>query len=209
MRKKILIFALSAIIVIAAFAGGCAEGQTEEAVTSVTDDAGLTYTLFSVKGSPQGDYSYVKVTAYSGKEDSGNTIVKVTVPSEVTIDGTVHKVNVVGSLVFYEKNVSEVEISEGVEQIESFAFGYCGATTVTLPSTIKKIGEYAFINCNSLRKINLNATTPPEIGGYVFMFYREDHNVYEVNSILQIKVPKTSYDAYKSAWSEYEKIIVK
>ena len=209
MKKKILVFALLAIIFTVAFAGGCAEGETEEAVKSVTDDNGLTFTLFSVKGSPQGDYSYVKVTAYSGKEDSGNTIVKVTVPSEVTIDGTVHKVNVVGSLVFYEKNVSEVEISEGVEEIESFAFGYCGATTVTLPSTLKTIGEYAFVNCNSLRKINLNATVPPQIGGYAFMFYREDRNVYEVNSILQIKVPKDSYDAYKSAWSEYERIIVK
>ena len=54
------------------------------------------------------------------------------------------------------KELVEVTLCEGVEEICNHAFRDCEAlTTVTLPSTLKKIGYRAFENCKSLKEINI------------------------------------------------------
>lgn len=205
MRKKVIVFAFVLCIAVSALlmtacGGG---GVTEEVAAVYTDEAtGMTFTLFRVIGDGE-TYEYVKLTAYGGETETGSAVMKVTVPSEVTIEGTKHAVKTIGSLVFDHSKVSEIEIGEGIQIIEPFAFSYCEATVVTLPSTVTSIGEYAFVNCNSLRRLTIKAATPPSLGGYAFKYYMEKNNVYEPSPILKISVPKDSYDAYLSAWSEY------
>lgn len=211
MRKKVIILALILITALSFTAlTACAEKTTEKVVTTFYDEtSGIYFTVYEVKPAGGDSYVFVKATEYRGRTEQGTEKIKVTVPSKITVDGDEYDVSVVGSLIFNHVKVSEIEVGEGITTIESFAFSYCEATIISLPSTIKEIGEYAFVNCNSLRKVSIEAQTPPALGGYAFKFYMEKKNAYEVNSILKIYVPKQAYDAYKAEWSEYAEIIEK
>ena len=131
---------------------------------------------------------------------------------------------------YYCHGVDFSIIPEGVTSIGvmAFAMSFEGAaanpawltpiTSVTLPSTIKSIGNYAFSRkvdttgsgtnmvtyyyC-CLKTVRILATTPPSLGSIVF----GDRDVARVQSIV---VPKGCGDAYKAAegWSYYANIIV-
>lgn len=54
------------------------------------------------------------------------------------------------------KNVTEVIIEEGLEDIEEFTFRGCsGLKHVSIPGTVRKIGHLAFHRCFSLEKVDL------------------------------------------------------
>lgn len=59
----------------------------------------------------------------------------------------------------YSANLNYVHIPEGVTRIGNNAFVGCSRLTLTLPSTIKEIGNYALC-----RTVYCKATTPPTIG---------------------------------------------
>ncbi len=64
--------------------------------------------------------------------------------------------------------LTELNIPEGVEIINDAAFFYCrNITSVTLPSTLKTISQYAFMNCVGFKEITIpeNVTL---IEGYAF-----------------------------------------
>ena len=49
-----------------------------------------------------------------------------------------------------------VELPEGLETIESYAFGYCHSLTqVHIPSSVKSLGAGAFYKCNALEVVEL------------------------------------------------------
>ncbi len=48
-----------------------------------------------------------------------------------------------------------IVFSEGIESIGAFTFQFCEAESVSLPSTLKKIGKCAFYGCENLKEINL------------------------------------------------------
>lgn len=61
----------------------------------------------------------------------------------------------------YESQIQEVIVSEGVTQIPDYAFygvdgKYANLSKVTMASTVKKIGSFAFANVSNLVEINLN-----------------------------------------------------
>lgn len=61
---------------------------------------------------------------------------------------------VIGSGACYNMRSYRIEIPEGVEVIEPYAFaGHDEACILILPSTLKKIGEGAFLDCVHLREI--------------------------------------------------------
>ena len=84
----------------------------------------------------------------------------------VTIPSTVKTIQT-GALA--ELNITTITIPEGVTDINSYAFHEDDELLyVYLPSTLKTIGNYAFAYMDKLREIHIKATTPPEMGSYVF-----------------------------------------
>ena len=64
----------------------------------------------------------------------------------ITIPSTVKRIKY-GAASF--SKISELHIPEGVETIETLAFGYASVlTSIALPNSLKKIESMAFLNCN-------------------------------------------------------------
>ena len=59
-----------------------------------------------------------------------------------------------GILLKYNGNSKELYIPEGVVEIDSNAFFGAHFESVSFPSTLKKVGDYAFHSCRELKKID-------------------------------------------------------
>ena len=55
-------------------------------------------------------------------------------------------------------NLTEVSLPEGLTTIGKSAFDCCPLYSLTIPSTVTKIGESAFMNCQSLKSVSLSPT---------------------------------------------------
>ena len=119
-------------------------------------------------------------------------ITAVTIPSTVrTIEN--------GALA--ELNITEISVPEGVETISTYVF-HCdeSVTKVYLPSTLKTIGNSSFGCTNSLAEVHIKATTPPDLGNFIFYPRYNDAVLY---------VPKGCKDAYAKAkeWQYFKNIV--
>ena len=150
------------------------------------------------------------LTEFKGKfaEDNGRILVvdgtlvafalagltEYTIPDSVTT---------IGDFAFYScDSLTSVTIPDSVTTIGESAFQYCSSlTSVTIGDSVTTIGDFAFEYCYSLTSVYCEATTPPELGYYVF-----DSN----SSGRKIYVPAASVETYKSAkyWSQYDDAIV-
>ena len=73
------------------------------------------------------------------------------------IPGTIYNIDVttIGDSAFLGHNITNVVLGEGIETIEDNAFGMCySLTNITLPTTLKSIGDYAF-ESTAITKIEL------------------------------------------------------
>ena len=52
--------------------------------------------------------------------------------------------------------------------IGDYAFFQSALTSITIPSAVTSIGNYAFANCTSLATVNCLATTAPTLGSNPF-----------------------------------------
>ena len=75
--------------------------------------------------------------------------------------------------------------------IEDLLFCYTSIETITIPSTVEKIGESAFERCKNLETVTLNEGLK-EIGAYAFMY----------SSIESITIPSTVKEIGNEAFSE-------
>nr|MBP3281785.1 leucine-rich repeat domain-containing protein [Treponema sp.] len=58
-----------------------------------------------------------------------------------------------------DKSATSVEIPDGVEEIDEWAFSDCASlTSVEIPSSVTKIGETAFVGCESLLSVEFGGT---------------------------------------------------
>jgi hypothetical protein len=99
-------------------------------------------------------------------------------------------------------NFEKISISESVTKIGKYAFNNCqGLTEITIPKTVTTIEEYIFCECLRLAKVYCESTTPPTIMQFAFD---------KTHGQLQIYVPTTAVNAYKSAegWKDYADKIV-
>ncbi|GMH55397.1 hypothetical protein TL16_g11648 [Triparma laevis f. inornata] len=69
----------------------------------------------------------------------------------------------------YAANLVVVDIPEGVENIEVCAFCRCSSlTTISFPTTLKSIGNFAFADCSRLDNVDLLHTNLQELSGWAF-----------------------------------------
>ncbi len=91
------------------------------------------------------------------------TLSEVEFPATVTYAGVTYQVtgigdgnNMEGVLGDTNETITKVTIPEGVESIDTYAFGFCDALeTVVLPNTLQSIGDCAFSSCDNLKNVNL------------------------------------------------------
>lgn len=131
------------------------EGELKEATVD-----GLIYSYLESKGT----------ASVIGRFD--NEMYNITIPGSVTIGSANYTVKAVGPGAFWGGSglgVGTVVIAEGVETIGKNAFRENSSLeSVSLPSTLKTIGDYAFFYCEyNLRKIELPASLD-SIGDYAF-----------------------------------------
>ena len=88
-------------------------------------------------------------------------------------------------------SLTNINIPNSVTSIERSTFSYSTSlTNINIPNSVTSIGEQAFYNCDNLKSVYMNASTPPSVGDQAF------HNI----SDLTIYIPRGSYTAY---WLSY------
>ena len=112
--------------------------------------------------------------------------------SSVTFSNTVE--SIVQS--FENTPIVDLVIPDSVTTISGYAFENCiNMRTLKIGSGITTIGYDSFAYCPAIETVEIAATTPPELGVYVF---GSSHN-------MTVYVPDESVEAYKTAgrWSNY------
>jgi hypothetical protein len=104
----------------------------------------------------------------------------------------------IGNWAFYNcHKLQHVTIPDGVTEIGEAAFFDCTyLDELTLPASMEYIADNGFGLCAKLRRMNVNATTPPQVEARTF----ED-----VDRTIPVVVPDASVNAYKAApvWQEF------
>ena len=104
----------------------------------------------------------------------------------------------IGNWAFYNNHeLTSITIPEGVIEIGYAAFYGCTyLDELTLPASMEYIADNGFALCAKLRRINVNASTPPDVEARTF----ED-----VDRSIPVYVPNTSIELYKAApvWQEF------
>ena len=119
--------------------------------------------------------------------DCERTATAVTIPSEVTRNGTSYSVTSIGNEAFeYCASLTSVTIPESVTSIGQYAFYGCSSlTSVTIPNSVTSIGNDAFEYCESLTSVTIpNSVT--SIGNEAFKYCRSLKSVTIPNSVTSI-----------------------
>ncbi len=118
-------------------------------------DVDAANTVFSVKDGILYSKDGKTLVLYPPAANQGGAY---TVPSDV---------RVIAGSAFAGTGLKSVTVSEGVEEIGGSAFYYAyNLENVSLPSTLKTLGSYAFLDCAALKEANIPENT--EIGAFVF-----------------------------------------
>lgn len=99
-----------------------------------------------------------------------SSLTSVDIPANVTIDGTAYQVTAIGAEAFRECTaLTTVSMPEGITTIGNYAFADdANLTTINFPSALEALGEFAFAWCRSLRESLTLPGTLKNIGNYAF-----------------------------------------
>lgn len=87
-----------------------------------------------------------------------NYLGEVVIPEKFTYKGVEYPVESIGEKAFYPSRLTSVTIPNSVKSIGNYAFYYCdGLTSVTIPNSVTSIGERAFSGCTSLSAVTVDA----------------------------------------------------
>ena len=104
------------------------------------------------------------------------------IPEKFTYKGVEYPVESIGEKAFYPSRLTSVTIPNSVKSIGNYAFYYCdGLTSVTIPNSVTSIGERAFSSCTALTSVTIgNSVT--SIGYEVFR---------DCSSLTSITIPNS------------------
>ncbi len=104
------------------------------------------------------------------------------------------------SLLGTENNITSFTLGQNVETIPALlCYGLSHLASITIPSKVTHIGQYAFSNCIGLTSITSEAMTPPICSEGVFD---------DVDKSIPLYVPNGRVEAYKAAygWKDFYNI---
>ena len=127
----------------------------------------------------------------------------VSIPSEVTYNGGTFKVKEINRFAFRLcSKITSVNIPEGVTRVGEFAFQGCNSLEeIDLCTTLKTIGSGAFIDLPKLKKVKLDATTPPTWEyNDVFKFHSDGIGTTKSEKYnVTLHVPDAAINTYKES----------
>ena len=114
--------------------------------------------------------------------------------SEIIIGNIVTKIN---EYAFYDTKITSIIIPNSVTSIGAMAFEDSNLTKITIPDSVMEIGSTAF-GTSTLMEVEFKSTTPEVYDESCFEF---------ATNLKRIIVPHESYEAYKTAWTDYATLI--
>ena len=127
----------------------------------------------------------------------------ISIPNNVTYEGTTYQVNTIGENAFYYcVQLTSVQIPSSINTIEAYAFDGCHLTSIAIPSSVNLIKSDAFANCSHLESVyienlsswlnidfegNFGRTNPLYYAKHLFLNGNEIKNLVIPNGVSAIK----------------------
>lgn len=111
-------------------------------------------------------------------------------------------------------NLTDIALPSTIKRIGGYAFQNCDLREIEIPAAVENIEEYAFSNNVHMKTVRCLSSTPATLGKDVFEYTKiEFVNYLPVTQVLlpegfKIFVPAEAVDAYKEKWSHYKDYIV-
>ena len=94
---------------------------------------------------------------------------------------------------------TSIKLPEGLETIDMYAFFGSQLTSITIPSTVTKLGYSVFLYNQYLETVTVLAPTPPAL--------EPELPFGECDALTAIYVPAASVGTYQTEWTEYAALI--
>jgi hypothetical protein len=94
--------------------------------------------------------------------ESPNKTGNIDIPASITYNTKTYPVTIINDNAFNSNNsrsITGVTLHSGLEKIGARAFRDCRFTELTIPATVKNIGNEAFLYCTTLQKVSFEADT--------------------------------------------------
>ncbi len=127
--------------------------------------------------------------AFAGLEKKNSRSVKI--PEKVSVGGKQFKVTEIGDRAFQKTNIKSITMPSSIQKIGTKAFYACkNLKKITIPAGVRKIGSQSFGNCKNLKNITIKTTklTAKQVGKKAFQ---------GIQKKAVIKVPKSKFASYK------------
>ena len=112
------------------------------------------------------------------------------------------------------RNLTDIALPSTIKRIGGYAFQNCNLREIEIPAAVAQIEEYAFSNNEHMKTVRCLGSTPATLGKDAFGYTSiELVNYLPVTQVLlpegfKIFVPAEAVDAYKEKWADYKDYIV-
>lgn len=95
---------------------------------------------------------------------------EIVIPASITWEGKKYHVTELGAKSFFDcYNLTSVTIPSSVTRLGQSCFYSCGLTSVTIPSSVTSLGERCFENCRGLTSITIPSSVT-SLGNMCFSY---------------------------------------
>ena len=111
-------------------------------------------------------------------------------------------------------NLTDIALPSTIKRIGGYAFQNCNLREIEIPAAVENIEEYAFSNNVHMKTVRCLSSTPATLGKDVFGYTKIEFVNYVPVTHMQlpegfkIYVPAEAVDAYKEKWADYKDYIV-